>query len=104
MILQSVSELKVWHCHNDTNNKVWGYFCHGTSWWAFWGGVHKAWSFKHHGEETPWLRGDLAQLSLKKQAKGYKPLSVEQLSLLDLTWQDRFNERFVYFLLQQPSI
>jgi hypothetical protein len=102
MILDSLAEFRIYHNHHDAHNKVWGFFLHGVHLWAFWGGMGKAWSFKYHGGDLPWIRSTLYDLANKKMSKGYVIVSdPHMLDSLDSTWRDRFNERFTYFLLQQ---
>ena len=100
MILDHITPLHIWHCNTQNHDKVWGWFVHGAHMWAFWGGIGKAWSFKLHGETT-WAAFELDKLAREKVMKGYAPMLIDTLHMLDPTWQLRFNERFTYFLLQQ---
>ena len=100
MILDHITPLHIWHCNTQNHDKVWGWFVHGDLMWAFWGGMGKAWSFKLHGE-TSWAIFELDKLAGEKARKGYAPMPMDTLNILDPTWQLRFNERFTYFLLQQ---
>jgi len=108
MILDHITRMHIWHCSKDNHNKVWGYFSHGELFWAFWGGMGKAWSFKLHGSPLwgsgSWPMGDLDRLSQDKVKKSYVPITQADLTLLDPTWELRFNERFTYFLLMQPGM
>lgn len=103
MILDSITQFNIYHNNSGTHNKVWGYFCHGDHLWAFWGGVGKAWSFKYHGGDLPWIRAGLIDLAHMKTKKGYHEMhDCNALDELDAEWRARFNERFTYFLLQHP--
>jgi hypothetical protein len=105
MILDSVTQLTIYHNNSGNHNKVWGYFNHGDHLWAFWGGVGKAWSFKYHGVDLPWIRASVIDLSHAKFKKGYSEIhGLDFLDQLDPGWRDRFNERFTYFLLQQTPL
>jgi len=99
MILDSLSVLNLYHCNQNQHNKVWGTCMHGNNWWAFWGGINKSWSFKHHGVDSASIVLDLSDLASSKVRKGYHQISLAQMDELDATWRDRFNERFTYFVL-----
>ena len=102
MILDTLTHFSIFYNNCDNHNKVWGHFCHGDHLWAFWGGVGKAWSFKYHGADLPWIRAAVQDLAHMKNRKGYHLMQdLQALDQLDANWRDRFNERFTYFLLQQ---
>ncbi len=102
MILDQLVNFHLYHCGVNNHNKVWGYFAHGAHFWAFWGGVGKAWSFKYHGVGSDWAHMHLMDLAHAKVRKQYEHIQPEQLDTWDVTWRERFSERFTYFLLQQP--
>ena len=101
MILDSLTHFSLYHNGSDSHNKVWGHFNHGDHLWAFWGGVGKAWSFKYHGGDLPWIRAAVLDLANNKIRKGYSLMNTQELDVLDAEWRDRFNDRFTYFMLQQ---
>lgn len=110
MILNDFTRFEVYHNTEKNHNKVWGHFHHGGTVWTFWGGVGKAWSFKYHGlvEHGPLhnytgIQAHISQLALTKRDKGYVLIDQPQLDVIDATWRDRFNERFVWFLLQTTT-
>ena len=95
-MINDLQDIKVWHCNKDTSNKVWGHFKNGNQHWVFWGAVGANWTFKNHGP-TGWF--DIARLANQKERKDYFPVDLAYLNNLDPFWQERFNERFVYFCL-----
>lgn len=104
MILDSLTDFALYHNSKQNHNKVWGHFCHGNQLWAFWGGVGKAWNFKHHGDDLPWIRTTLQDLANTKTKKGYGIMSdLSVIDQMDPTWRLRFSERFTYFLLLKTS-
>jgi hypothetical protein len=104
MILDSVTQLNIYHNNSGNHNKVWGHFFHGEHVWAFWGGVGKAWSFKYHGPDSVLNNRFVWDLAEQKVRKGYDLITALDLDVLDPDWRDRFNERFTYFLLQQTPL
>jgi hypothetical protein len=104
MILDSLTNFTLYHNGHENHNKVWGYFSHGDHWWAFWGGIGRAWNFKYHGADEIISRIHLQELVSSKNKKGYSIIQdLTAIDALDSTWRARFNERFTYFLLQQPQ-
>jgi predicted DNA-binding WGR domain protein len=104
MILDTFTYFRLFHCDVNNHNKVWGYFLHGAHWWAFWGGVGKSCTFKYHGVDEIGTRSTLTDLASSKMRKGYSETVLSAWHVWDPDWQDMFNERFIYFLLQQPAI
>lgn len=97
---QSLTNLNILYCNEGSSNKVWGWFQHGNHYWAFWGGVGKAFGFKHHGI---WHL-ELSKLARAKQQKGYNYITSQEFDLLDPQWQERFWERFTFALLSSGTV
>lgn len=97
-MMEGISNYQIYHCDQDNHNKIWGWCQHGDHFWAFWGAVGKSCSFKHHGTYV-W---DIHHVSNKKLQKGYKPIRLEHMLMLDPNFSIMFQERFVACLLQTP--
>ena len=95
MIFETVTDLHIWRYTDEKSNKVWGYFCHDQVWYAFWGAVTQAMSFKDHGS---WAH-DLPRLARSKQAKGYQPIELTSILEDNPQWILNFNDRFTWFKL-----
>lgn len=104
MILDALTDFHLFHCGLNNHNKVWGYFAHGAHLWAFWGAVGKACAFKYHGQDDLWNRTFVRDLAQVKLRKGYSETQLSEWDVWDPVWRDMFNERFTYFLLQQPAV
>lgn len=99
MILDTLTEFHIFYCGKGNHNKVWGYFQHGNTWWTYWGGVGKAWTFKQIGShESDQLYVEV--LSEQKIKKGYEITSHDLVDDSDPEWRMRFCERLTLTLLQ----
>jgi len=90
MILDTCTELTMYHNNTGNHNKVWGWVNHNQIYWTFWGGLSKPWQFKRHDDQiTP-----LLTLGYQKIKKGYMEKSPQEITQVDPTWTERFNQLF----------
>ena len=99
MIFDTLENLVVLRLVDDRSNKVWGRFQYGAKYYAFWGGINQAMSFKSHGQ---W-QWDLDKLLEQKRSKGYKTSSVVDLLQLNPQFSQTFSERFSWFVLSDST-
>lgn len=99
MIFDTAQDWLILHLSDERSNKIWGIFTHDGRYYAFWGGVGQAASFKDHGL---W-HGPLINIKNQKERKGYSMIGLAQLMQMDPNFVNMFNERFTWFKLSQCS-
>jgi hypothetical protein len=99
MIFDALENLTVLRFVDSRSNKLWGRFQYGHKYYAFWGGMNQAMSFKSHGQWS-W---DLDKLADQKRNKGYKLLTVDDLVAENPQFPQTFSERFSWFVLSDNT-